>query len=110
MLRDPETHAGTTIPLATQALTFNDLAALLSAETGRDVTYRPRPADDLYALLEKQGMDPAYAKGLAGSVVSLEAGELPLSDAVYDTVQTVTGQAPLLWPEFIQQRLKDLPA
>ena len=103
-LRDPGRHAGQTYPLAVEPLSLGQVAALLSKETGSTVTYRPRPATDLLPILLKQGMEPGYAGGLAESVIEIEAGRLPLTDAVYDSVYVITGRPPISWREFIQNQ------
>lgn len=107
-LRDPQAHAGKVYPLASERLTFAEVAAVLSQVTGRPVAYRPRPAADLPAILARQGMEPVYAASLAAGVAAAERGELPLADAVDDTVRRVTGRAPVGWADFARARLSDL--
>jgi NAD(P)H dehydrogenase (quinone) len=109
-LRSPSDHSGQTYCLATEALSFSDLASLLSEVTGAPVQYRPRPAADLLPLLLKQGMEPAYAAGLAEGVAALEAAPQPLADAVFDDVAHITGRAPVTWRDFAARRLGSLPA
>lgn len=108
-LLDPDSHAGKTYPLAVEALSFPELAALLAGITGHPVTYTPKPAADLLPILLKQGMDATYAAGLAGGVAATEAGDMPLADSVFDTVATVTGRPATTWTRFAQARLKELP-
>lgn len=107
-LRDPATHANRIYPLAVEALSFADLATLLSDIAGRTVEYRPRPAADLLPILLKQGMEPTYAKSLAEGVAATEAGGMPLSDAVFDTVEQVTGRKPVTWRDYATARLAEL--
>ena len=108
-LRNPEKHAGKTYPLAVEAVSFPEVASLLSEVTGNVVEYRPRPASLLLPILLKQGMEPVYAASLAAGVAAIEAGAMPLASAVYDTVETVTGRKPVNWREFAARRLADLP-
>ncbi len=109
-LRDPDAHSGRTYPLAVEALTFEEIATILSGVTGRSVEYRPRPASDLYPIMQKQGAEPLYAGSLAEGVAAIERGAMPLSDAVYDTVETVTGRSATGWREFALKRKGALPA
>ncbi len=109
-LRDPARHAGRTYNLATEALSFRELAAILTDVTGRSVEYRPRAAADLLPILLKQGMEPTYAASLSEGVVVTERGEMPLSDAVFDDVETVTGRKPVDWRAFARARLGELPS
>ena len=107
-LRHPERHAGKTYPLAVEALSFPDVADILSEVTGNRVEYRPRPASLLQPILLKQGMEPVYATSLAAGVAAIEAGTMPLAGAVYDTVEAVTGRKPVLWRDFAARRLGEL--
>jgi len=109
-LLDPGTHAGKTYPLASERLTFEQLAAVLSDATGRPVEYRPRPAAELFSILQRQGMEPVYARSLAEGMVLAEAGELPLADAVYPTVEQVAKRPATTWRAFAAARLAELPA
>ena len=56
---------------------------------GSPVAYLPRPAESLLPILLKQGMEPVYAASLAAGIAEIEAGTMPLTDAVYDTVEAV---------------------
>lgn len=109
-LLDPDAHEGKAYPLASERLTFAELAAVLTQVTGREVAYRPRPAAELPAILQRQGMEPVYARSLAEGVAMAEAGDLPLADAVYPTVEEVTGRPATTWRAFAAARLADLPA
>ena len=109
-LRDPEAHRGKTYPLAVEALTFGEIAAILSEVTGRPVEYRPRPAADLFPIMRKQGAEPLYAASLAEGVAAIERGAMPLSDAVYDTVEAVIGRPATGWRDFAFKRKDALPA
>lgn len=108
-LCDPRAHAGRIYSLASERLSFGEVAAVLSEVTGRPVEYRPRPAADLQAILLRQGMEPVYAASLAAGVAAAERGELPLADAVDDSVRKVAGRAPLGWRDFARARLAELP-
>ena len=104
-LRDPARHAGRTYNLATEAVSFRELAAILTEVTGRSVEYRPGAAVDLLPILLKQGMEPTYAASLSEGVVATERGEMPLSDAVFDDVEAVAGRKPVDWRAFAKARL-----
>jgi len=109
-LKRPDAHAGKTYPLAVEALTFAEVAQILSDVTGRPVDYRPRPAADLFPILQKQGAEPAYAASLAEGVAATERGEMPLADAVFDTVEQVTGRKGTGWREFAELHIREVPA
>lgn len=103
-LRDPDAHAGKIYPLAVEALTFAEVATILSEVTGLPVEYRPRPASELFPIMQRQGAEPLYAASLAEGVAAIERGEMPLYDAVSDTVERITGRAPVGWRAFAEAR------
>lgn len=107
-LSEPEAHSGKTYPLATEALTFAEVAEILSSTMGRRVEYRPRPAADLLPILLKQGMEPVYAASLAEGVAEIEAGKVPLAGATFDTVRQVTGRAPVTWKVFAEMHKDEI--
>lgn len=108
-LRDPEAHAGKTYPLAVEAVTFNELAALLSSLTNRQVTYQPRPASELFPVMQRQGAEANYAKSLAEGIAAIESGEFEMADATFDNVEQITGRKPTTWRDFVNARLGELP-
>jgi uncharacterized protein YbjT (DUF2867 family) len=109
-LRNPGKHAGKTYPLAVECLRLQELAGLLSSVVGRAVNYSARPAADLLPMMVRNGAEPVYAASLASGLAAIEQGNLPLADAVYDTVETVTGRPPVTWKTFAEARLAELPA
>ncbi len=107
---DPLSHIGKTYPLAVEAMPFSEVAGILSEVTGRAVEYRPRPASGLFEIMTRQGAEPVYAKSLAEGIADIEQGTLPLADAVFDTVETVTGRKGVGWRQYATERLHELPA
>ena len=103
-LTRPETFAGRSLPLASEALSFGYLAALLTRVLGLAVTYAPRPAEDLLPILLRQGMEPTYAAGLASGVAAIAAGDMPEAGATFDTVEQVTGRPATTWAAFAEAR------
>lgn len=108
-LMERDRHAGKIYPLAVEALTFSEVTAILSDVTGRAVTYRPRPAADLFPIMQKQGAEPNYAASLAEGVAATARGEMPLAGAVFDTVEQITGRKGIGWREFAEKRKGELP-
>ena len=102
------THSGKSYPLAVEALTFAELAGILSEVVGKNVEYHPRPAADLLAIMERQGAERTYASGLAEGIMQIERGDMPEAEAVFDTVEKVTGRKPVLWRDFAVTRLDDV--
>jgi NAD(P)H dehydrogenase (quinone) len=109
-LCDATSHAGKIYPLAVESLGFDELAAILTRETGNKVEYLPRSSDDLLPILLKQGMEQTYAQSLALGLAAVESGGMPLSNAIYDNVKNVTGRQPVTWKDFAKNHLDELSA
>lgn len=107
-LKRPDTHAHKTYGLAVEALTFREVATILTDVIGRPVEYRPRAAATLLPIMLKQGAEPTYAASLADGVAATERGAMPLCDAVYDTVERITGRKGIGWREFAHIRKQAL--
>ena len=57
VLQDPSAHAGNTYELTgPEALTLSEAAAIISAETGQQITYRPESVDEAYASRQHFGV------------------------------------------------------
>lgn len=82
-------HAGKTYELAADsAWTLADLAAEISAQTGRDIPYVDLPEADYAAALVGAGLPEALAAAIAGWDVGASQG------ALYDDSRTLSG---LIW-------------
>ena len=81
-LRDPAAHSGKTYQLATEVLTVRQVAETLTEVVGASFTYVARPIKEFLPILLKNGMEPAYAAGLAGNTARVANGRNPVADAV----------------------------
>jgi NAD(P)H dehydrogenase (quinone) len=61
------------------AFTMADLAAEISASTGKDITYNNLPAEDYAGLLKGVGVPEAFAEILADSDLGIARGDLLVS-------------------------------
>ncbi|MEQ7736159.1 KR domain-containing protein, partial [Escherichia coli] len=62
-----------------EAFTMADLAAEISAATGKDITYNNLPAADYAGLLTSVGVPEAFAEILADSDLGIARGDLLVS-------------------------------
>lgn len=62
-----------------EAFTMADLAAEITAATGKDITYNNLPAEDYAGLLESVGVPGAFAEILADSDLGIARGDLLVS-------------------------------
>jgi uncharacterized protein YbjT (DUF2867 family) len=79
------------------ALTFDEVAATLSRETGAPLRHLRVAPDDVRAALEHNGVVTWFAQDMARLQSMLAAG---YEDVVTDDVRTVTGTAPRTLAEF----------
>ena len=70
-------HEGKTYELAgDEAFTLSELAAEVSRQSGRDISYRDLPEAEYAAVLSSSGMPEAFATMLAGADVAVAEGAL----------------------------------
>ncbi|GAB2975469.1 SDR family oxidoreductase [Frigoribacterium salinisoli] len=93
VLRDPEAHRGATYDVTGgEALTLSEVAARLSAATGRPVTYAPETVEEAYASRQAWDPEPWQADAWVSTYTAMAAGEV---STVSTTVRDLTGRAPL---------------
>jgi NAD(P)H dehydrogenase (quinone) len=93
VLRDPGRHDGETYNLTgPEALTLNEVAARLSAATGRVVTYHPETVAEAYESRAKFDAPKWMVDAWVSTYTAIAAGELA---AVTDDVQRVAGHPPM---------------
>ena len=98
-LLDPDAHAGTEYELSgPAALTFADVAAKLSAATGRPIRYVDVPRADWIAGLIAAGVPEDYAGMLGGLSDALKASA---TAGVTGDVERVTGHAPRSFDDYL---------
>jgi NAD(P)H dehydrogenase (quinone) len=86
VLRSPDTHVGKTYELTgPEALTFDDVAGVLTYVTGRRVTYEPETVEDAYASRRALSSSEWQLDAWVTTYTAIAAGELAaLSTAVPD--------------------------
>jgi NAD(P)H dehydrogenase (quinone) len=103
-LKRPDVHSCKYYPLAVEALTFAEVAAVLSDVTGHMVEYEARMPHELLSKLEKHGAEPVYARSLVEGFAAIERGEMPTTSMVFDTVVKITGREPISWRDYARSR------
>ncbi|MCI3930592.1 NmrA family NAD(P)-binding protein [Streptomyces sp. AN091965] len=90
-LTDPLPPGPDLVVTGPEALSYADVAAVVSRVTGRAVRHRAVPPDALAARLTEHGMPAAFARILAALDDGISRG---IEDRVTDTVERVTGASP----------------
>jgi uncharacterized protein YbjT (DUF2867 family) len=86
-------HAGATyVVTGPEALTFEEVAATISAAAGRPVRHQPITPGELTAILSQAGVPADYAAGIVASQVAIAEGH---GAVVADAVRDVGGKQPV---------------
>lgn len=99
-LTEPAKHAGQTYRLSEDARSVEEVARILAEETGLPFVSEARDPQDMMKALEKNGMEPSYAKSLVASVAAVSSDKVPGISEIYGTVLKVTGSPGTTWQEF----------
>ena len=92
VLRDPSQHRDTAYALTgPDALTFHDVARVLTAETGRKVAYVDETVEEAYASRAVYGAPRWQLDAWVSTYTAIANGELA---EVTSTVRDLTGHAP----------------
>lgn len=87
VLRDPQPHAGTTYSLTgPEALTLNEIAAIIGEVTGREVSYYAETVDEAYQSRARYGAPSWQVDAWVSTYTAIAVGELA----------PVTGDIPIL--------------
>jgi uncharacterized protein YbjT (DUF2867 family) len=80
-----------------EALSYDDVAAILSEVSGRTITHVHLDSEELCSIYEATGLPSAAAQFLAALDTAIASG---IEDRSADTVERVTGTAPRSFREF----------
>jgi uncharacterized protein YbjT (DUF2867 family) len=103
VLRDPATYHGRALPLAAEARSMDEIAAIASRISGRKYTavYVP-PAEALGQLL-KVGWQEAFARPFVDYMNAISDGRVAEVGDTSRTVEEVTGRPSMSWERFIEK-------
>jgi uncharacterized protein YbjT (DUF2867 family) len=97
--REESTHAGKTYDVTgRETITMAEVAAELTAASGRLITYDAETLDQAYASRAVYGAPHWQVAGWVTSYAAIAAGEL---DSVSSTVADLTGHEPMSFAEFL---------
>jgi NAD(P)H dehydrogenase (quinone) len=92
VLLDPAPHAGATYDLTgPEALTFTEMAAIISEVTGREVRFHDETVEEAYASRAVYGAPDWQVDAWVSTYTAVAAGEL---DGVSGDVERLTGRRP----------------
>ncbi|SAL86277.1 NmrA family protein [Caballeronia arvi] len=90
LLKNPEGHIGTTIPLSGPVeMDHEQMAAELSEALGRKIVFQDLPIDEYGASLDAMGVPPYIVQHLGGAMADYQNGRMSGAD---DNVEKLTGR------------------
>ncbi|MFM6851636.1 MAG: SDR family oxidoreductase [Terrabacter sp.] len=102
VLLDPSAHAGRTYSLTgPEALTFTEMAAVVSEVTGREVSFHDETVEEAYASRAVYGAPDWQVDAWVSTYTAVAKGEL---DGVTDDVERLTGRPPLSLRAYLESQ------
>jgi NAD(P)H dehydrogenase (quinone) len=98
LLKNPEGHIGTTIPLSGPVeMDHEQMAAELSEALGRKIVFQDLPIDEYCSSIEAMGVPPYIVQHLGGAMADYQKGRMSGAD---DNVEKLTGRRSMTVGEF----------
>jgi len=98
LLKDPEGHIGTTIPVSGPVeMDHAQMAAELSEALGRKIVFQDLPVDEYAASIKEMGVPAYIVQHLSGAMVDYQNGHMAGAD---DNVERLTGRRSMTVGEF----------
>ncbi|BEU27196.1 NmrA family NAD(P)-binding protein [Paraburkholderia sp. 22B1P] len=98
LLKNPEGHIGTTIPLSGPVeMDHEQMAAELSEALGRKIVFQDLPIDEYCSSIEAMGVPPYIVQHLGGAMADYQNGRMSGAD---DNVEKLTGRRSMTVGEF----------
>ena len=105
VLRSPTDFSGRVLPLATEARTMDEIAAIVSRKVGRRFTAEHVPADAALSQLLARGWQDAFARPFVDYMRAIADGRVPEIGDTVTTVRDVTGAPATSWDAFVERNL-----
>ncbi len=106
-LAHPQQHNGQTYRLGYDAMSFGDLAHLMTAIVGQPFRYLPLPPEVFLESMRSAGADMAYMNCVYDHWKRYAAGTIPGADDTFDNFPAIAGRNPIKLSDFIQSHKAD---
>ncbi|MBW4038345.1 MAG: NmrA family NAD(P)-binding protein [Acidobacteria bacterium] len=106
-LAHPQQHNGQTYRLGYDAMSFGDLAHLMTAIVGQPFRYLPLPPEVFLESMRSTGADMAYMNCVYDHWKRYAAGTIPGADDTFDNFPAIAGRNPIKLSDFIQSHKAD---
>ncbi|WP_029919989.1 NmrA family NAD(P)-binding protein [Nevskia soli] len=93
-LLDPQRHAGQILRMGYEALTYHDVARILTAALHQPFSYEARPPAEFLRNVLAAGAEPAYMKCVFDSYTDFTNGVDIGADQIFDNFPEIAGRQP----------------
>jgi NAD(P)H dehydrogenase (quinone) len=107
VLRDPAPHNGKAYPLAVEAMTMADIAAVLSDVCGKKFRAKHIGKDEAFKQLVARGWDADFARNFTDFMDAIATGKVTEVADVFTTVEDVAGTPHMGWRAFAELHKPD---
>ncbi len=107
-LARPDLHAGKTYRMGYDAVTFHEMAVLMTSIVGQPFRYEPLPPEVFLRSMIEAGAEMAYMGCVYDHYKRYAAGTIPGADDTFDNFPAITGKQPTKWVDFIQRHRVEL--
>ncbi len=107
-LARPDLHGGKTYRLGYDAISYGELAALMTEIVGQPFRYEPLAPEIFLQSMKDSGAEMAYMNCVYDHWKRYAAGTIPGADDTFDNFPEITGKQPTKWAAFIKQHKAEL--
>ncbi|MBB5620868.1 uncharacterized protein YbjT (DUF2867 family) [Pedobacter cryoconitis] len=102
-LSHPEIHGKQTYRLGYDAITFDEMAELMTFVVGKPFHYEPLSPEVFLQQMRDSGAEMAYMNCVYNHWKRYAAGTIPGADDTFDNFFGITGKQPVKWIDFIKK-------
>jgi uncharacterized protein YbjT (DUF2867 family) len=107
-LTNPAIHGGQTYRLGYDAITYPEMAELMTAIVGKPFRYEPLAPEVFLQTMQEAGAEMAYMNCVYDHWKRYAAGTIPGADDTFDNFPEITGRQPTKWVDFIEKHKAEL--
>ena len=101
-------HGGQTYRLGYDAITYPEMAALMTSIVGKPFRYEPLTPAVFLQAMQNAGAEMAYMGCVYEHWKRYAAGTIPGADDTFDNFPEITGKQPTKWVDFIEKHKAEL--
>lgn len=107
-LTNPAVHGGQTYRLGYDAISYPEMAVLMTSVIGKPFRYEPLAPEVFLKTMQDAGAEMAYMGCVYDHWKRYAAGTIPGADDTFDNFPYITGKQPMKWVDFIEKHKAEL--